>query len=1113
MPNNIVSITMDDMMALLTLKNMFGQALLTPNFDRLTAMGVTFENAFAQVALCNPSRTSALTGTTPGTTGVHSNTEEWSTAIDPRQTLPALLAASGFATSVIGKVFHSPSATMANLSGFENVHLFSDTTAWHVPSAGLALGPLLIPETSHGDYINTSDAVSIIQGWAQGSQNALFLGLFKPHADWVVPQQYYDLYDINAINFPLHPADDASDLPQYVRDLLQTTFHNMVVNNGQWAEALRAYFACISFADAQLGRVLDAIETSGHLSDTSIIVWSDNGYHLGDKGTWGKFTLWDEAARVNFVMYDPQHANNGSVVSTPVELLDFAPTVLDLLGMTSPWTMPGHSLVPLADGSAADSGGVAITTMYGSASIRTDSYRYIHYEDGSQELYAVTTDPNETVNLALDPAYASIMQGLWGQLSGDLESDGWVFAQGATDLSATTTDHHIVVQGGNYAIRGGTGNDTYFVTTGSPTVIEQANGGIDTVYASSSYTLPANVENLQQRTNTPGGRITLSGNALDNHISGRWHINGGGGNDVLELLGAGVARGGDGNDTVNGSTASDKLYGGAGNDTVSGSLGNDFIYGEGGDDILYGDAGADILRPGSGTNQVFGDAGIDTLDLSDLAASISVNWRTGKAVSLDGTTTFRGIETIVGGYGGMTATGNDFDNTLRYLGGNVTFDAGAGMDKVALPVSQSALTNVVRLGPTTFLLTYLQNGSEQTLRITDVERLFFAGSNVAVTPESLLPLFIQARADLDGVAGDDILLQDHASGALSTLNHLSGIVSAGTAPVGSVVTIGNFNDTGPFEYLARFGDGSYRAISGTGTVVFNYGIRVLSTLVTTADVNGDGAPDLIFRRGSDGLLFTVDGKAGGTRIHGTFANDTVIAVGDVTGDGRADIILRGSDNVMKVVDTSTNGVTSLGDRTGQDFRALGDFNGDGAADLLLRNSSTGELFAVDCATGTTLRSFGLRPYATVEAVKNLDGDAAAEILIRQGNGAFHVIDGSSGALTTLSAATGMEFIASADFDGDGDADLLFRDAVNQLGLAIDSAGIQLGSFALPSSTAIVGVIDLDADAITEILLRGSDNHLWAREAVSGLAVDLGIHPEDVLTLHDSLDGLLPPLLG
>ena len=795
---NFLSISLDDLIAFQTLRNMFGETLQTPNLDRLANMGVNFDNAFAQVALCNPSRTSVLSGLRPETTGVHDNASVWYEQIDASHTLPAFLADSGFDTTVIGKVYHHPASQLAKLPELESVELMSDITGWNGSTLPFSAGPLDIPEEQHGDFINASSAVDAINGWESGTPNALFLGIYRPHSDWTAPQKYFDLYDIDDIALPLHPANDISDLPDFIRNIINDHYHDAIVARGYWEKALQAYFASVSFADAQIGRVLDALEANGNLDDTVIVLWSDHGYHLGDKDNWHKFTLWDESGRAPLIIYDPAQSSAGHTVATTVELLDIAPTVLDLLGLEASWELEGQSLAGLLDVNASPQSGQAITTMYGSASIRTDSHRYTQYEDGSEELYDIVLDPNQTVNLALDSRFDGVRTNLQDKLVSQLQADGWNFAESNADFSTSNEGITVVVRSADISITGGQGDDVYFLADNNVTISEAPGGGVDSVYVSGDYTLPDGIENAFARAQSGGNFRHLIGNESANELRGGAYLEGHGGDDVLALASAGTAIGGNGDDIIEGSGKNDTLVGGTGNDildslhgndildggngddrlsggngddVLSGGEGDDYLHGGAGDDILtggsgndtlYGANGNDVLRPGSGNDVVNGNAGHNTLDLSDFSVGAVVDLQRAKATSAQGTIMVRGVQDVIGTPFDDTIIASDADNAVTVLGGNNRVDGRAGNDVVILPVALSEIVSVAGDGSET-IISYMYGNQINTLRLLNVEGIQVTGDSQTVSLQDLKTAeFIQPASALHSVlnepAADAVIL-------------------------------------------------------------------------------------------------------------------------------------------------------------------------------------------------------------------------------------------------------------------------------------------------------------------------------------------------------------------
>lgn len=658
-----LSISIDDMIAFQAFRNHFDGQLQTPNIDRLIDMGVNFESAFAQVAKCNPSRTSILSGQRPEETGVHDNNLVWYEQIPVSETLPYILGEAGFETSVIGKVYHKPAD---NLPGGQNLPFsaYSDESLWHEAPDRFQTGVLTQPKEQHGDYINTSEAILQIDAWQPGENDAVFLGLFKPHTAWSAPQEYFDLYPLDEINIPVVDPNDLDDVPQFMRSLVISWYHENILEANFWEKMVQAYFACISFADAQVGRVLDAIEDNGALDETVIMLWSDHGYHLGDKEHWSKFTLWEESARAPLIVYSPTENSAGKTITTPVELLDIMPTALDLLGVSSTHALGGKTLRDFIETDDYPTEGVAYTTMYGSLSIRTNDYRLSLYEDDSIELYDIVSDPNEFTNLADASSVQAVRDELLSNLLSHATDNAWVRVYGVGDLSAETDDHLVVFPDGSATVYGGLGDDEYFLPRQNVTIIEQADGGTDTIYFGNDLELPGGIENATSIDRTPAKNAEVLGNEMDNRINGARTMYGLDGNDSLTISRGGFAHGGRGNDTVAGSGRPDTLLGGNGSDR------------------LVAREGDDELHPGSGRDVVNGGGGFDTVYYRDLKSAVAIDLAAGTAESGQQLDRLLNIEGAVGTSYDDILDGNDDDNTLRGLDGDDTIFGWSGKDRL-----------------------------------------------------------------------------------------------------------------------------------------------------------------------------------------------------------------------------------------------------------------------------------------------------------------------------------------------------------------------------------------------------------------------------------------------
>ena len=246
----------------------------------------------------------------------------------------------------------------------------------------------------------------------------LACGLHKPHMPWSVPRRYFDLYPLDEIRLPPTRADDLDDVPSAIRNMIEVSSadHRAIEEQDLWSAAVRAYLASVSFVDAQLGRLLDALDASPHGNNTIVVLWSDHGFHLGQKRHWRKFTLWEESTRVPFFVSAPGVNTPGSTCGRPMELVHIYPTLADLCSLELgpiAGQLDGTSLRPvLADPNATWSQPALTTMGLGNHSLRSERWRYTRYADGSEELYDHDADPKEWDNLAMDPARRELMDEL-----------------------------------------------------------------------------------------------------------------------------------------------------------------------------------------------------------------------------------------------------------------------------------------------------------------------------------------------------------------------------------------------------------------------------------------------------------------------------------------------------------------------------------------------------------------------------------------------------------------------------------------------------------------------------------------------------------------------------
>jgi len=378
-----------------------------------------------------------MTGISPASSGVYGNGTDWRQTEHLRDvpTLPRYFRDNGYLSVGAGKLFHSSTYNPWAYFGY------NDTTAWeaYFPSLDRQLPDEVTPHNrpANGTPLSVNfdwSAVATtdmamgdgqvvtwsIEQLLQESSGPRFnaVGIYRPHLPWYLPQKYFDMHPLDEVMLPAVIEDDLDDIPEAPlaggrRGALgPMALHDWVVEdetNTRWREAVQAYLASISFADAMVGHVLDALEQSGRADNTIIVLWSDHGWHLGEKGHWRKQTLWRESTRVPLIVVAPGVTQAGSRTAATVSLLDLYPTLVELAGLAMPTHPEGRSFMPLLSNPAAEWDHAAISTNnFGNHAVSTDRYRYIRYVDGSDELYDTQSDPNEWYNLAGDPDLSAV---------------------------------------------------------------------------------------------------------------------------------------------------------------------------------------------------------------------------------------------------------------------------------------------------------------------------------------------------------------------------------------------------------------------------------------------------------------------------------------------------------------------------------------------------------------------------------------------------------------------------------------------------------------------------------------------------------------------------------
>ena len=376
---------------------------LTPHLDRLAARGVTFANAHCVAPACNPSRTALLTSLRPSTTGVYHNSHDWRRIIPDALTLPRYFRQHGYHVVGAGKIYHEAFRRERDWDAYapENHHEQPPRAGVSSGVGGIRFAQTDSTDAQMADY-QTVDYV--IEQLNQPRDKPLFLacGLYKPHMAWNVPQPYFDRYPLESIVLPKVLDTDLDDVPLLGKRMARPEGdHAEIVKSGRWKEAVQAYLAATSFADAMVGRLLDALDRSPHRDSTIIVLWGDHGWHLGEKQHWRKFSLWEEATRSPLIVVAPGVSPREGVCRRPVDFLGVFPTLAELCGLPVPATCEGVSFQPLVKDPTAAWTRPAVTTHgYQNHAVRSERWRYIRYADGSEELYDHSVDPQEWTNLA-----------------------------------------------------------------------------------------------------------------------------------------------------------------------------------------------------------------------------------------------------------------------------------------------------------------------------------------------------------------------------------------------------------------------------------------------------------------------------------------------------------------------------------------------------------------------------------------------------------------------------------------------------------------------------------------------------------------------------------------
>lgn len=401
----------------------------TPRIDELARRGTLFTNAHCQSPLCNPSRTSFLTGKRPSTTGVYALLPYFRSVPELADlvTIPQHFASNGYRTFVSGKILHDLPLSPEQRS--REFQVWGERGPMPYPPAKFVTTPNnmkpmdwgVFPEDdrAQADWKIADSAIEHLRSIPDDQPFFVSVGFRLPHVPCFASRPWFDLYPEDDLILPPVKDDDRDDVPGfawYLHWKLPEPRLSWLREANQWRPLVRAYLASTSFMDSQVGRVLDALEQTGKADNTVVVLFSDHGWHLGEKGISGKNTLWERSTRVPLIVAGPG-VTRGARCVRPAELLDLYPTLSELCGLIAPEGLEGHSLVPQLRDATAPRAWPAITTHNrGNHSVRTERWRYIRYADDSEELYDLAADPNEWTNLIGDPAHAELAGELKRQL-------------------------------------------------------------------------------------------------------------------------------------------------------------------------------------------------------------------------------------------------------------------------------------------------------------------------------------------------------------------------------------------------------------------------------------------------------------------------------------------------------------------------------------------------------------------------------------------------------------------------------------------------------------------------------------------------------------------------
>jgi arylsulfatase A-like enzyme len=431
---NILFIAMDDLNDWIGVLGGHPQTL-TPNIDRLAKSGILFTNAHCAAPSCNPSRSAIFTGISPHKSGLYDNAQKMREIFPKTELLPRVLTRQGYHSAGSGKMLHY----FIDAASWDEYYPEAKSEDPFPPTKNPAQRPVTLPRGGPWQYNETDWAALdltdeeyggdyLVADWvgkqlAQPREKPFFLacGIYRPHEPWFVPKKYYEPFPLESIQLPPgYKADDLDDLPPEGKRIAENRYFAHIQKEGQWKRGIQGYLASIHYADAMLGKVLAALDASPHARNTIVVLWSDHGWHLGEKNHWQKYTAWRACTRVPLIVRVPP-GSPGLAAGTkparcdkPVNLVSLYPTLLELCGLPAIPDHDGPSLVPLLRDPQANWEHLSTTFLGqpGSYGLSGERWRLIHYANGDEELYDIQNDPYEWKNLAAEPAHAAQLKQL-----------------------------------------------------------------------------------------------------------------------------------------------------------------------------------------------------------------------------------------------------------------------------------------------------------------------------------------------------------------------------------------------------------------------------------------------------------------------------------------------------------------------------------------------------------------------------------------------------------------------------------------------------------------------------------------------------------------------------